>query len=363
MARIKYWDKLKKQIQRGKEGLNTGIPFQNFTTLSDHVKNIQQGRYDVVFAGTSVGKTSFVNSAYVYGAIEFLQANPDYIHNLEVIYYSLEIPPENQIAKHIAGLMWREYGVLTSLDEILSRGKIKIRPEVEQLLDQYEAQMQEIQEKYLFFRSALNPDYLYKDLMGYAESRGTVIKNNEGIIVDYIPKDPSLITLIVIDQIGLVDLGKYGSLKEAIDKISKSLVFFRNMFNFSPVVVVQINRSSEQMDRRENDNWMPTLSDIKNTSNLAEDANTVIGLASPFYYGVDKCLGYDITKYKNRYRVAKICKNRDGDVNLLVSFLFIGEIGSYIQLPRAEDQIGKPAELKRIDEYYAKQHNKNGDNK
>jgi replicative DNA helicase len=360
MAKIKYWDRLKHQIERGKEGLNTGIPFQGFDSLSDHIKNIQQGRYDLIFAGTSVGKTAFVNSAYVYGAIEFLQNNPGYIHNLEVIYYSLEIPPENQIAKHIAGLIWRDYGILTTLDEILSRGKMSIRPEIEQLIPMYEEQMQEIQDKYLFFRSALNPDYLYKDLMGYAESRGKVIKNKEGIIVEYIPNDPSLITLIVIDHIGLVDLGKYGSLKEAIDKISKSLVFFRNMFNFSPVVVVQINRSSEQMDRRENDNWLPMLSDIKNTGNLSEDCNTAIGLTSPFYYSVDKCLGYDITKYRNRYRVAKVCKNRDGDVNLLVSFLFIGEIGSYTQLPRAEEQIGKPTELKRIDEYYAKQHNKNG---
>lgn len=353
MTKIKYWDKLKVQIDRGKQGLNTGIPFQGFTTLSNHVKNIQQGRYDLIFAGPGVGKTSFVNSAYVYGAIEFVQNNPGYIHDIEIIYYSLEIPPENQIAKHIAGLIWRDYGILTTLDEILSKGQLEIRPEIEQLIPMYEQQMQEIQNKYLHYRSSLNPDFLYKDLMGYAEKRGRVIKNEDGLIVEYIPNNPSLITLIVIDHIGLIDLGKYNSLKEAIDKISKTLVFFRNMFNFSPVPIVQINRSAEQMDRRENDNWMPMLSDIKNTSNLAEDANTVIGLAAPFYYGVDTCLGFDITKYKNRYRLAKLCKNRDGDVNLLASFLFIGEIGSYTQLPKAEEIIGKPAELKRIDEYYA----------
>jgi hypothetical protein len=360
MAKIRYWDRLKNNINRGKQGLNTGIPFQGFTTLSNHVKNIQQGRYDLIFAGPGVGKTSFVNSAYVYGAIEFLQANPNYIHDVEIIYYSLEIPPENQIAKHIAGLIWREHGILTSLDEILSRGNLTIRPEVEELIPYYEEKMQEIQNKYLHYRSSLNPDFLYKDLIGYAENRGKVIRNDDGLIVDYVPNNPSLITLIVIDHVGLVDLGKYGSLKEAIDKISKTLVFFRNMFNFSPVPIVQINRSSEQMDRRENENWMPMLSDIKNTSNLAEDANTVIGLAAPFYFGVDKCLGFDITKYKNRYRLAKLCKNRDGDVNLLASFLFIGEIGGYYQLPKAEEIQGKPEELRKIDEYYKTLHNDKG---
>jgi replicative DNA helicase len=354
MAKIKYWDKLKNSIERGKQGLNTGIPFAGFSTLSKYVKNIQQGRYDLIFAGTGVGKTSFVNSAYVYGAINYLQSNPGYIHDLEIIYYSLEIKPENQIAKHIAELIWQEYGILTTINEILSVGDCQISPEVEQLLPSYEQRMQEIQDKYLFFRSSLNPDFLYKDLISYAESRGTVIRNEEGIILEYKPKNPALITLIVIDHIGLVDLGKYGSLKEAIDKISKTLVFFRNLFNFSPVVIAQINRSQEGMDRKEGDNWMPMLSDVKNTSNIGEDSNCVIGLAAPFYYGVDKCLGYDIGKYRNRYRLAKVCKNRDGDVNKLASFLFIGEIGSYIQLPPAEEQIGKPEELKRIDEYYAK---------
>ena len=352
MAKIKYWDKLKEEIARGKKGLNTGIPFSGFTTLSKHIKNIQQGRYDLVFAGTSIGKTAFVNSTYVYGAIEYLQTNPGYVHDLEIIYYSLEIPPQDQIAKHIAALIWKNHGILTSIDEIKSKGDMEISPEVEGLIGQYEEKMNEIQDKYLFYRSNLNPDFLYKDLMGYAEKRGTVVRDENEFIVDYIPNNPALITLIIIDHIGLVDLGKYSNLKEAIDKISKTLVFFRNKFNFSPVVVSQINRGSEQMDRRDGDSWMPMLSDIKNTGNVAEDSNTIIGIASPFYLGVEKCLGYDISKFRDRYRLAKILKNRDGQAQLNISFLFIGEYGGYYQLPKADELQGKPEELKKIDEYY-----------
>jgi len=352
MAKIKYWDKLKEEIARGKRGLNKGIPFSGFTTLSKHIKNIQQGRYDLIFAGTSIGKTAFVNSTYVYGAIDYLQNNPGYVHDLEIIYYSLEIPPQDQIAKHIASLIWKNHGILTSIDEIKSKGDMEISPEVEILIGEYEEKMNEIQDKYLFYRSNLNPDFLYKDLMGYAEKRGAVIRDDNDFIIDYIPNNPSLITLIIIDHIGLVDLGKYSSLKEAIDKISKTLVFFRNKFNFSPVVISQINRGSEQMDRRDGDSWMPMLSDIKNTGNVAEDSNTIIGLASPFYLGVEKCLGYDISKFRDRYRLAKVLKNRDGQAQLNISFLFIGEYGGYYQLPKADELNGKPEELKKIDEYY-----------
>jgi replicative DNA helicase len=353
MAKIKYWDRLKKQIERGKQGLNKGIPFEGFTNLSKILKNIQQGRYDLIFAGTSIGKTAFVNSTYVYGAINYLENNPGYIHDLEIIYYSLEIPPEDQMAKHIAALIWKDYGILTSLDEIKSKGEEKIPESVQMLIDNYNEQFEKIQSKYIHYRSSLNPDFLYKDLMGYAEKRGTFIRNKDGIILEYIPNNPGLITEIIIDHIGLIDLGKYGSLKEAIDKISKTLVFFRNMCNFTPVVISQINRGSEQMDRRGNeDTWHPMLSDLKNSGGPAEDCNTAIGIASPFYLGINTCLGYDILKYRNRYRLVKICKNRDGDSNKLISFLFIGEIGSFQQLPPAKEQIGKPEELKRIDNWY-----------
>jgi replicative DNA helicase len=109
------------------------------------------------------------------------------------------------------------------------------------------------------------------------------------------------------------------------------------------------------MDRRDNENWMPLLSDIKDSGNTSEDANTVIAIASPFYYGVSTCLGYDITRYKDRYRLIKILKNRNGKRNLLASFLFIGEVGAYYQLPPA-DEIGtrKPQQLQKISEWYAK---------
>lgn len=362
MAKRNYWEELKSEIDRGKKGFNKGIPFEGFTTLSDYIKNIQQGRYDLIFAGTGWGKTAFVNSTYVYGAINFLQNNPGYVHDLEIIYYSLEIPPKDQMAKHIAALIWQEHGILTSKDEITSKGNLTIRPEVEKLLDTYEEQMQEINSKYIHYRSSLNPDYLYKDLITYAEKRGTIIRNEDGLILQYIPNNPGLITLVVIDHIGLINYNGFKDLKEAIDKASRTLVFFRNMFNFSPVVIAQINRGSEQMDRRENESWMPMLSDIKNTSNISEDCNTAIGISSPFYYKVDTCLGYDITKFKDRYRLAKICKNRDGESNKLASFLFIGEYGGYYQLPPANELVGAPEELKKINNYKRAQYANSQDN-
>ena len=316
--------------------------------------NIQQGRYDLIAAGTSVGKTAFVNSTYAFGAIEFLQQNPNYVHNLEIIYYCLEIPPEDMMAKHIASLIWKDHGILTTINEIKSLGDNELRPEVEALIESYEEKLEEIQNKYIHFKTSLSPKSLFRDLITYAEKRGEVIRDKNNNILEFKPKDESLITLIVVDHIGLLNYKDYANKKEAIDITSRHLVFFRNMCGFSPVVVSQINRGSEQMDRQNGENWMPKLADIKDSGNTQEDANTIIALASPFYYGVSACLGYDITKYKDRYRLGSILKNRDGQRGLLASFLFIGEYGGYYQLPSNGEGAGKPEQLKKIDEYYAK---------
>ena len=82
-------------------------------------------------------------------------------------------------------------------------------------------------------------------MITYAESRGTIVRDDHDNILEYKPKDESLITLVVIDHVGLINYKDYGSKKEAIDMTSRHLVFFRNMCGFSPIPVSQINRGSE----------------------------------------------------------------------------------------------------------------------
>jgi hypothetical protein len=354
MTQSKFNNKFDEQVARGEEGLNTGIPFKGFTTLSEYICNLQQGRMDTIFGETGSGKSSFVNSAYVFGGIQFLLDHPDYIHNLEIIHYSLELKPEAQMAKYVASRIWDEHGILTSLNEIFSKGNNELRPEVKTLLPIYQDELNTILGKHLFFRNTLNAKYFYKDILTYAEKRGQVIKNKKGIITDYIPNDQSLITLIVIDHIALINQSGFGNLKEAIDEVMKMCIFFRNVFNFSPVIVSQVNRSSSQIERLgDSQHWKLKLSDIKHSGDIAEASDTVIAVNNPFRNKINSCNGFDITKYKDRFRLASILKNRDGEGNKEAPMLFVGECGNFYQLPPASELIGAmPKELKRVKQYY-----------
>ena len=351
MAKIRVWDNLKNEIERGKKGYNVGLTM-GFERLTKHVCNIQQGRYDTIGGATGTGKTALVDSAYVFHPYDYLRNN-DSFYSFEIIYYSLEIEPTVKLAKFVARKVFEDHGILTNINQIYSKGNYKIPKKVLEILDSYEEYFDEMQEKTLFFRSSLSPNYLYKDLMGYAEKRGKFIKNKDGIVIQYIPNNPFLITLVIIDHIGLIDGNKedQGNKKKAIDRASKILVYFRNMCKFSPVVVSQFNRGIEGMDRKENDSQEPQLSDFKDTGATQEDANTVMALFHPFKYGMEKHRGYPIIKLQRNYRSNHILKNRDGMDGLVVGMHFLGEVGKFKELPPAKELAENPQLLSKIMAY------------
>lgn len=351
MTKIRVWDNLKNEIERGKKGYNVGLTM-GFERLTKHVCNIQQGRYDTIGGATGTGKTALVDSAYVFHPYDYLRNN-DSFYSFEIIYYSLEIEPTVKLAKFVARKIWEDHEILTNINQIYSKGNYKIPKKVLEILDNYEEYFDEMQEKTLFFRSSLSPNYLYKDLMGYAEKRGKFIKNKDGIVIQYIPNNPFLITLVIIDHIGLIDGNKedQGNKKKAIDRASKILVYFRNMCKFSPVVVSQFNRGIEGMDRKENDAQEPQLSDFKDTGATQEDANTVMALFHPFKYGMERHRGYPIIKLQRNYRSNHILKNRDGMDGLVVGMHFLGEVGKFKELPPAKDIVENPQLLNKIMAY------------
>jgi replicative DNA helicase len=333
----KMWSAFIDKIDAGRLGNNTGLPM-GFNRLSEHISNIQPGRYDLIGGATGTGKTALVDDAYVFNPISYLEAHPKSRYSFEVVYYSMEISPERKLAKLICRRIWEEHKILVTPKELYSQGfKYKVSDKVYNLLHNYQAYYEMIINKYILFRTTASPDYVYKDLMEYVESRGTIIRE-EGtrIIKEYIPHNPNLITLVVFDHISLLNKGREDSnKKEAIDRLSKYLVFFRNEFKLSPVVVSQFNRSIEGMDRRREGVYDPQLSDFKDTGSTQEDADTVLSLYNPLRYGITEHNDYDISQLGRNYRGLEILKNRDGDDNLTIGMYFLGEVGLFKELPAA----------------------------
>lgn len=115
------------------------------------------------------------------------------------------------------------------------------------------------------------------------------------------------------------------------------MIILRNKCYHSPVLVQQLSRSLSSTDRFKLNKVEPQLSDFKESGNTQEDANVVLALFSPRRYEIPEFRKYKIGLLKDRFRSLSILKNRDGEADKILGMCFIGETGSFYELPKGEE--------------------------
>ena len=303
-------DNFWKEVERGKQGLNEGLPM-GFDRLTSVICNVQRGRYDLWGGGTGTGKSSAVLDAYVVNPIEYILANPSQPLKLKVKYYNLEMATMPLMAKLMAprGYEESEGKYLLSVNKIFGRGNYRLS---DMLTDYVE-----------FVDGSVSPLFVYKDLMALANKTGKITKRDDGYW-HFKPHDPNLIVVVVIDHVGLITPNKDHS-----------------------------GRSIESMDRKSNSHPDPQLSDFKDSGNPAQDADTVISLFNPTRHRLQTHNGYDMNKFGCFYRGISILKNRDGMDNVDIAMGFIGAIGKMKELPTMDELNAKPDLASKVLAYFS----------
>ena len=88
----------------------------------------------------------------------------------------------------------------------------------------------------------------------------------------------------------------------------------------------------------------PSSDGLAECKTTTRDVNLVIGLYSPYKYGLREYEGYDITKFKNYIRFMEIIEDRDYGANGRICPLFFnGAVSTFHELPRADntDELNK----------------------
>lgn len=134
--------------------------------------------------------------------------------------------------------------------------------------------------------------------------------------------------------------------KGEIDEVSSYAVSFREKCLCSFCILMQENRNSADMDRRKADLTECSSEDIKDSGNPYNDCDICIGIYYPLKYKIKNHRGYPIIVENNqqgafiglrdRYRSAILIKNRLGESDRLVALNFFGELGYFIELPKAD---------------------------
>lgn len=343
------YDELIKKVDRGREGLNMGL-YTGFERLDDYLGGVQKETYYAIGSVTGVGKTALVDHIFVLNPYEFILKNPQY--DLRIFYWSLEISKMRKIAKWVCYKMYMDHKIICSLKEVLSLQKNRLSDEKYNLVVGYREYFEKMLEKVEIHDYKDNPTGIHKYRKSFFEKNGVykirqVMK--EGVLKDeeyYVPNNPNLFVLDIIDHVGLMRKEQGFSKKENIDKMDEYNVEDRNRWGLSPIMVFQFNRDLADINRQRFKELTPLLEDFKDTGNVSESANIVMTPFSPKRYNINKYQGYDLVgqvgygqnyDIRDVFRSIFILKNRDDADGVSIGTRFLGQCGYFEELLPPEE--------------------------
>lgn len=329
-----------------------------FVRFSNDFIGIEQGTYYLVTSYTKGGKSQFV-SYLLYRALMFCYNSKADI-KLTILYFALEETPERVLTRFISWLLYdyTDHKVHISPSDLRSSKNDK--PVPEEVLDILESDdvkdMIDYFEQHIVFSQESNPTGIYKFCRKYAEEHGRVLtrpakyKDEYGRLQDtevfdhYVPDNPDEYVIPVIDTINIIETERGFNKKQSIDKLSEYLAkYLRNRYGQSPIVIQQQNTDNESVESVKFNRTRPTTAGLGDSKYTSHDANIVLGLFSPFKFGLKDYLGYPIDKFKDHFRTLEVLVNRDGELGGIVPLFFDGAVCDWAELPKHDNttEMGK----------------------
>ena len=325
-------------------------PFKRFT---NDFCGVEQDTMYCITSFTKGGKSQFCSYTFIYQTIVYSYFAKEKL-DFKIIYFPLEETKERIMQRFMSWLLFK-----------FSKGKVRISPKDlrsttkaldEKILDRLrEFDVQDLlnyfEEHIIFPTEAPNPTGIYKYCKQYAEDHGTVkkktvkMKDELGEMQDvevfdsYEQDNPDEYRMIIIDTVNLIDTERGMNLKQSIDKLSEYCAkYLRNRYHFSPILIQQQAFESEGNEAFKMGRVRPSVAGLGDSKYVSRDADIVLGLFSPFRFGMTDYLGYDITILKDRLRFLEVIVNRNGEMGGILPLWFDGAVCDFRELPKSDDK-------------------------
>lgn len=351
--------------QRVLSGQINCIP-SNFTRFRNTYVGLEQGKYTIVTASTKIGKTQIGDSMFLYNPFFYAFNHRDKVR-LKIFYFSLEMSATEKYRQFMSHLLY-----------IKSRGQIRIDtknlrsinenlPLSDEVLNIL--QSAEYKDLYEFFEKNVviidnirNPYGIYKFCKDYALQKGTQhykkvdFLNTNGEVLEtkeirdyYEQDDPDEYRIIIVDHYKLFTPEKGKDLYSTIASWSSNhAIDLRNNYNYSIIGVQQQAPAQESNENQKLNKLKPTLDGLGDYKASAQDADLIMGLYSPFRYGIREYEGYDITKFKDHIRFLEVMGGREGGGGDICPLYFDGAVNYFQELPLPNNTMQLDAVYKRI---------------
>ena len=331
------FDLLKKEVDNGIQGRNSGIPM-GFIRLNKYI-GIRKRIYTVIFGATGSGKSAFCHSAYILHPFDWWYANKDTSNvKLKFILFSMERSKVYTLAKWTSRKIFLDQGVNIPIAKLLGWWDTKLTKDEHDMFLMYENYINELTSVCDIIEGAQNPTGIYKYVRKHAEANGRIEEVNEFDRI-YHPNFPNEVVIPIVDHFGLIKMEKGMNKKEAIDKTSEYFQWMRDFLGYTPIGVSQINRDLSNPIYQKMDAFEPNLDQIKESGRPAEDSDVVISLFQPSRYKTNDASYNNVSKFispegADCFRSIKILKNTYGESDLRIGMGFHGSTGTFAELPK-----------------------------
>jgi len=339
------------------------IPFENYPKLTDSVPGIVPGMIQMVTAGSGVGKTQVTKALYVREPLEYAIKNN---MKLKIFYFALEESADEFIDTMICNFISARCNIRVDLLTLQGYRAQSLDDATMKTIDDNIGPVEKLLENVEVIDSIYNPTGIYKYCRDHADKNGTHVyedrefikKKMDGTIEKeivkvynhYIPNDSNSVTIVIVDHMSLLTpekdkySGKMMTQHQTMAKWSTdyALKQITKHWGWAVVNVIQQEQSGEKEQFTTKGESIvkktePSLAGFANNKEIQRDAKVIIGVYSPDRYGFDDYHDYDIRRFRDTFRCAKILKNRFGPPNKYHHFLFDGATNRFAELPKGSE--------------------------
>lgn len=362
----------KQRFLEGQAGKNIGLT-TGLHKLDLAIDGIQKKSIITIASEPKCGKTTFVDFCFLLKPYEEMIAKSK--SNVHWIYYSLEISRIEKEFKFAAYFMYELFGISSfnhkgkeyQMSPRYLSGRLKDDNDViipiqashnEKLFKIYNEKLiplfgefddkgNKIKEGVIdFIEESSNPTGIQKYIYNYAQNNGKLIHQEYTIkengvdvikkrVCGYKPDDPEKMVIFILDHARRLQRQQGFSMKENIDKMSSYEVEMKNLFGYTFVNVIHLNRNISSVERMKfnKETLYPTAEDIKDSGNFGEDCTTLITLFNPRdeKYNLDRHFGVDISQYPN-YRSIHLVYSRDTECPKHLQTQMFGNVNYFKQI-------------------------------
>lgn len=350
-------ERLKQRRQRVIEGKYNCIPFP-FPRFKSLFPGVEQEKFIVITANQKIGKSKFTDFLLVYEPLFFSMERPEL--KVKILYFTLEMSPSAKRDEFYCHLLYRLDGIRVSPTDLRSTDiDNPIDEHILELLssERYRPYIEKFNEMVEFIDEDKNPTGINRRCRDYALAHGHLnfkdievtdpLTNNTTTrqIIDsdnpYTPDDPEEYRIVIVDNASNLALESGMKKMENIDKLAKYGITLRNQLKYIFVLIQHQAQAQEGIENQKLNRIKPSSDGLADCKTTTRDANFVLGLYSPYKYGLREYEGYDITKFGNRIRFMEVIEDRDyGANNHICPLFFDGAVSTFAELPKPNDKIG-----------------------